>query len=80
MFGDTLDIDTHIPGVGSSPTAELEDDTNDQEMKEDLFKKRDELISKTEVEKLFYKYSATFIFLAKWTNEMTRKKSTLSYI
>ena len=49
MFGDTLDIDTHIPGVGSSPTAELEDDTNDQEMKEDLFKKRDEL-SKTEVE------------------------------
>ena len=53
MFGDTLDIDTHIPGVGSSPTAELEDDTNDQEMKEDLFKKRDEL-SKIEVEKLFY--------------------------
>ena len=72
MFGDTLDIDTHIPGVGSSPTAELEDDTNDQEMKEDLFKKRDEL-SKIEVEKLFYKCSATFIFLAILTIEMTRK-------
>ena len=79
MFGDTLDIDTHIPGVGSSPTAELEDDTNDQEMKEDLFKKRDEL-SKIEVEKLFYKYSGTFICLAILTIVMTRKRWPISNI
>ena len=50
MFGDTLDMDTHIPGVGSSPTAELEDNKEDKEMK-DTSQKKDE-VPKTEVENL----------------------------
>ena len=44
MFGDKDTIDTHIPGVGSSPTAELEEEKDKEEEKKDSKEKKDSIV------------------------------------